>query len=228
MAHHDATLVAGVIAIVTSHGLIISRQIALWKIRRQKILEELHPYMYMTYISSFIFWTFYSESEASIYNGGKQQVTGSKLLRLCFLCLGNKIGMVYEYTLMLLFLYAHTISYLVLHVLRTHYIIGPIIFGPIAVVFGIIMHATPLFFIIHIYKTKRIGCWSFLFCLTSFLNGIVWFIFALLPTIDIYLAIANGIGILLGIVQLGLIWLFREKPQFSAVQVEDGEDVEIV
>ncbi|KAL3834419.1 hypothetical protein ACJIZ3_009155 [Penstemon smallii] len=75
----------------------------------------------------------------------------------------------------------------------------------------------------NVYKTKRVGCFSFLFCVASLLNGIVWFIYAFFPTIDLYLAIANGIGVLLGIVQLGLLYMFREKLKFVDVQLEDVE-----
>ncbi|KAL3834423.1 hypothetical protein ACJIZ3_009159 [Penstemon smallii] len=89
--------------------------------------------------------------------------------------------------------------------------------------FGIIMYGSPLFVIRNVYKTKKVGCFQFLFCLASFLNEIVWFLYAFLPTIDLYLAIANGIGILLGIVQFGLLCMFREKPKFVDVQLEDVE-----
>ncbi|KAL3834392.1 hypothetical protein ACJIZ3_009128 [Penstemon smallii] len=208
MAHYTATLVVGIIASVTSLGLIISRVLVIGSIRKQNTIEKLHPYACLSCFSSYIFWSSYSTAllfSTESHNKG----TPPHELRLQFLLYVNHIGMAFELLYILNFLVV---------------IVGKsVIFGPIAVVFGIIMYCSPLFVIRNVYKTKRVGCFSFLFCLASLLNGIVWFIYAFFPTIDLYLAIANGIGILLGIVQLGLLYMFREKLKFVDAQLEDVE-----
>ncbi|KAL3834394.1 hypothetical protein ACJIZ3_009130 [Penstemon smallii] len=212
MTHYTAALVVGIIASATSLGLIISRVLA---------IEELHPYLYLTCLSGHIFWLTYGEVLLS------NKVTPPPLLRVQFLFYVNQIGMLFEFyyikIIMDIFGGFNCVLCIVIYFKLDDIAGKSDIFGPIAVVFGIIMYCSPLFVIRNVYKTKRVGYLSFLFCLASFLNGIAWFIYAFLPTIDLYLAIANGIGILLGIVQLGLLCMFREKPKFVDVQLEDVE-----
>ncbi|KAL3821543.1 hypothetical protein ACJIZ3_007448 [Penstemon smallii] len=163
-------------------------------------------------------------------------------LRLIFIVVLNYIGLIFGFFYTLIFIAyttkKHTV--IIINVIGVAQIIlffagfimlehlkgKSIIFGPIAVVFGIIMYGSPMSIIRNVYKTENVGYLSFGLCLASILNAVAWFIYAFLPTIDIYLAIANGIGILLGIVQLVLLCIFREKSQVYCI--EKPRDAEIL
>ncbi|KAL3845876.1 hypothetical protein ACJIZ3_003279 [Penstemon smallii] len=81
----------------------------------------------------------------------------------------------------------------------------------IVFVFEIIMYGFHLLVIRDVCQTKSVECLPFWFCLASFLNAVVWFIYAFLPPFDPFLAIVNGIGTLSGLVQLGCLHRFRHK-----------------
>ncbi|KAI3452414.1 hypothetical protein Pfo_009079 [Paulownia fortunei] len=74
--------------------------------------------------------------------------------------------------------------------------------GIICVVFGIIMYGSPLSILRKVIKTESAEFLPFWLCLAGFSNGVVWFIYANLKSFDPYIATGNGVGGLLGFVQL--------------------------
>ncbi|KAJ4973954.1 hypothetical protein NE237_007128 [Protea cynaroides] len=73
--------------------------------------------------------------------------------------------------------------------------------GSIAVVFTALMYSSPLLMMGKVIKTKSVEYMPFLLSLTSFLNGSVWVIYALLR-FDPYILVGNVLGALAGLVQL--------------------------
>ncbi|KAJ4972661.1 hypothetical protein NE237_005835 [Protea cynaroides] len=73
--------------------------------------------------------------------------------------------------------------------------------GSIAVVFNALMYSSPLLIMGKVIKTKSVEYMPFLLSLTSFLNGSVWVIYALLR-FDPYILSGNVLGTLAGLFQL--------------------------
>ncbi|CAI9758607.1 unnamed protein product [Fraxinus pennsylvanica] len=74
--------------------------------------------------------------------------------------------------------------------------------GVVCDIFGIIMYGSPLSIVRKVFKTKSVEFLPFWLCFAGFMNGLFWFTYAFLKTIDPYLAVGNGIGALLGLIQL--------------------------
>ncbi|KAF5758569.1 putative SWEET sugar transporter [Helianthus annuus] len=73
--------------------------------------------------------------------------------------------------------------------------------GLIAIVFNILMYAAPLTVMRMVIKTRSVKYMPFSLSLASFVNSIVWCVYALMP-LDPYILVPNGLGSLSAIVQL--------------------------
>lgn len=86
------------------------------------------------------------------------------------------------------------------------------VLGPLVVVSGIIMYASPLTMIMKSRKENSVEELTVWLCTGFFLNGLAWFIVAfVVQKIDVYLAVTNGIGMLLGILQLRVVCQLRRQ-----------------
>ncbi|EPS65477.1 hypothetical protein M569_09301, partial [Genlisea aurea] len=54
-----------------------------------------------------------------------------------------------------------------------------------------------------VIETKSANYLPFWLCLAGFANGVAWFTYALVYSFDPYIATGNGIGVILGSIQLG-------------------------
>ncbi|KAI3703485.1 hypothetical protein L1987_73594 [Smallanthus sonchifolius] len=84
------------------------------------------------------------------------------------------------------------------------------IVGSISVAANILMYASPLSVMKLVIMTKSVEYMPFLLSLFCFCNGLCWFLYALFP-FDPFIAVPNGIGALLGIVQLVLYATFYKS-----------------
>ncbi|KAK9059354.1 hypothetical protein SSX86_021974 [Deinandra increscens subsp. villosa] len=84
------------------------------------------------------------------------------------------------------------------------------IVGSISGAANILMYASPLSVMKLVITTKSVEYMPFLLSLFCFLNGLCWFVYALFP-FDPFIAIPNGIGALLGILQLILYATFYKS-----------------
>ncbi|CAL1362801.1 unnamed protein product [Linum trigynum] len=89
--------------------------------------------------------------------------------------------------------------------------------GIAATVFSIIMYASPLSIMRLVIKTKSVEFMPFFLSLFVFLCGTSWFVFGLLGG-DPFIAIPNGFGCGLGVMQLILYFIYRNH--------DGGEDNE--
>ncbi|PIA40472.1 hypothetical protein AQUCO_02500283v1 [Aquilegia coerulea] len=81
-------------------------------------------------------------------------------------------------------------------------------------VFSVCLYAMPLDVMRTVIKTKSAEYMPFPLCCAGFANGIVWSIYALMSKpVDIYILIANGIGAILGAVQIMLWLVYRNGPK---------------
>ncbi|KAK8538853.1 hypothetical protein V6N13_009211 [Hibiscus sabdariffa] len=79
-----------------------------------------------------------------------------------------------------------------------------------ATIFSIIMYASPLSIMRLVIKTKSVEFMPFFLSLFVFLCGTSWFVFGLLGR-DAFIAIPNGFGCGLGLMQLILYCIYRKN-----------------
>ncbi|KAM0060572.1 putative SWEET sugar transporter [Helianthus debilis subsp. tardiflorus] len=73
--------------------------------------------------------------------------------------------------------------------------------GMIAIFFNVLMYAAPLTVMRMVIKTRSVKYMPFSLSLASFVNSIVWCVYALMP-LDPYILVPNGLGSLSATVQL--------------------------
>ncbi|XP_062207664.1 bidirectional sugar transporter SWEET1a isoform X2 [Phragmites australis] len=103
--------------------------------------------------------------------------------------------------------------------------------GLAATIFSICMYASPLSIMRLVIKTKSVEFMPFLLSLSVFLCGTSWFIYGLLGR-DPFIAIPNGCGSFLGLMQLILYAIYRNhkgapapagKGDAAVAEVEDAK-----
>ncbi|KAL6193737.1 hypothetical protein ACLB2K_034821 [Fragaria x ananassa] len=96
---------------------------------------------------------------------------------------------------------------------------------------NIIMYASPLAAMKTVVTTKSVEYMPFWLSFFFFLNGGVWLFYAWLEQ-DYFLGVPNGMGFLLGAVQLVLYWIYKkpakkeDKSLSNALLVEEGSEHE--
>ncbi|KAL8257545.1 hypothetical protein R6Q59_029586 [Mikania micrantha] len=80
--------------------------------------------------------------------------------------------------------------------------------GVLCATFTLMMYAAPLAALRTTIKTKSVKYMPILLVFSLFLNGCVWFTFALLVT-DIFIIVPNALGILIGSIQFIVYWKYK-------------------
>ncbi|GJU27999.1 bidirectional sugar transporter SWEET4-like protein [Tanacetum coccineum] len=97
------------------------------------------------------------------------------------------------------------------------------IVGSISVAANILMYASPLSVMKLVITTKSVEYMPFLLSLFCFSNGLSWFLYALFP-FDPFIGVPNGIGALLGVLQLILYATFyKSTKRMLAARKEKAE-----
>ncbi|XP_024398476.1 bidirectional sugar transporter SWEET4 isoform X2 [Physcomitrium patens] len=81
--------------------------------------------------------------------------------------------------------------------------------GTLCAVFGVGMYISPLAVMRLVIWTRSVEYMPFLLSLFNFINGLVWFGYAVIGHLDIFIAIPNCLGALSGVAQLSLYAYFR-------------------
>ncbi|GAU37428.1 hypothetical protein TSUD_395470 [Trifolium subterraneum] len=89
--------------------------------------------------------------------------------------------------------------------------------GFAASIFSVIMYGSPLSIMRLVIKTKSVEFMPFFLSLFVFLCGTSWFIFGLLGR-DPFIAVPNGLGSLLGAIQLILYFIYRDNKDVTKKQ----------
>ncbi|CAM9003868.1 unnamed protein product [Rhodiola kirilowii] len=94
--------------------------------------------------------------------------------------------------------------------LITQFIVPVKLLGWVCAAYSIAVFAAPLgVVIIQVIRTKRVNFMTLVLSLFVIINAVTWFVYGLLHHKNLYIAIPNGLGILLGITQLGLCMAYR-------------------
>ncbi|KAL2523355.1 Bidirectional sugar transporter SWEET7 [Forsythia ovata] len=202
-----ARTIIGIIGNIISFSLFISPTPTFWRIIQKKSTEEFHPYPYLASVMNCVFWIFYGIPV--VHPDSVLVVTINSIglaLELIYLCIffiftnkKNRITILLFLVSEIVFLAViATITLLCFHTHETR----SMFVGIICDIFGIIMYASPLSIVRKVFKTKSVEFLPFWLCLAGFANGVVWFTYAFLKTFDPYIATGNGIGAILGFIQL--------------------------
>ncbi|KAI4307185.1 hypothetical protein L6164_030399 [Bauhinia variegata] len=98
--------------------------------------------------------------------------------------------------------------------------------GFAASIFSIIMYGSPLSIMRLVIKTKSVEFMPFFLSLFVFLCGTSWFIFGLLGR-DPFVAVPNGVGSVLGAMQLILYFIYRDREGESKKPTKEEGSVEM-
>ncbi|XP_058095853.1 bidirectional sugar transporter SWEET4-like isoform X2 [Magnolia sinica] len=92
-----------------------------------------------------------------------------------------------------------------------------LIVGSLCVFFTTLMYAAPLSVMKIVIRTRSVEFLPFYLSVASFANGTCWTAYALIR-FDLFVSIANGVGVLMGLIQLGLHAAFYKstKKQLGA------------
>ncbi|XP_051116746.1 bidirectional sugar transporter SWEET7-like [Andrographis paniculata] len=202
-----ARTVVGIVGNVISGLLFLSPCPTFWRICKKKDSEEFHPYPYLACVMNCLFWIFYGLPIVHPDSTLVITINGAGLfLELCYLTIFFFYTNKKNRGIIVMFLLAEfallgAIAAVTLLCFHTHAKRSMFV-GIICVVFGVIMYGSPLSILRQVVKTKSAEFLPFWLCLAGFANGIVWFTYANLKTFDPYIATANGIGGVLGLIQL--------------------------
>ncbi|XP_039016237.1 bidirectional sugar transporter SWEET5-like [Hibiscus syriacus] len=196
--------IVGIIGNVISFGLFLSPVPTFYQIYKKKAVEEFQPYPYLGTVMNCLIWMFY----------GLPIVKNDNILVLTINSVGLAIELIY---LSVYAVYANdrkkrvrtsvltgilvAVAMLCLHSHRVLFV------GIIADVFNIIMYGLPLAIWKKVFDTKSVEYMPFWLSLAGFSNGICWTIYALIQ-FDIFILVSNGLGSILGAIQLGLYAYF--------------------
>ncbi|KAJ9677711.1 hypothetical protein PVL29_022600 [Vitis rotundifolia] len=98
--------------------------------------------------------------------------------------------------------------------------------GILAVVFNIIMYASPLTVMRRVIRTRSVKYMPFFLSLANLMNGIVWLIYALIK-IDAFIVIPNALGTISGLVQMVLYATFYKSTPREEEEVKKPQEVQL-
>ncbi|KAH9684104.1 Bidirectional sugar transporter SWEET [Citrus sinensis] len=203
----NARTIVGIVGNVVSFGLFLSPVATFWRIIRKKDVEEFHPYAYIAACLNCMFWILYGlpvvHPDSTLVITINAVGLALELIYLSIFCLYDRqkrgrrvvgLGILAEVIFVgviaiITFLAFHT------HTSRSMFV------GILCDIFNIIMYASPLTIWHKVITTKSVEYMPFFLSLANFANGCIWTAYALIK-LDIYILVSNGLGAILGFIQL--------------------------
>ncbi|KAK1432786.1 hypothetical protein QVD17_09686 [Tagetes erecta] len=222
--------IVGIIGNVISFVLFISPAPTIWRIFKNKSVEEFLPDPYIACVLNCLLWIFYGlpfnhpNSTLVVTINGTGLVL--ELIYLTIFLIYGKSSHRKKITLFLLgeIVFVGIVAGIDLGVFHTHKSRSTFV-GAFCVVFGVAMYASPLTIMWKVIKTKSVEFMPFPLSLAAFLNGCCWTTYALLK-FDFAILIANGTGAVLGLIQLILYacyWGTTPKKSKTTAAAADAE-----
>ncbi|XP_073133628.1 bidirectional sugar transporter SWEET5-like [Henckelia pumila] len=209
-----ARTIVGIVGNVISFGLFISPAATFKRIWQKKSTEEFHPYPYLLCVLNCAFWVFYGLPVVHPDSTLVVTINGIGLaLELIYLAIFSAYTSKKNRKIIVGFLLGEAalvgiIATITLLCFHTHTKRSTFV-GAICVVAGILMYGSPLSILKKVIDTKSVEFLPFWLCLAGFVNGLVWFTYANLKSFDLFIAIGNGVGALLGLVQLSVYFYYK-------------------
>ncbi|KAH7528484.1 bidirectional sugar transporter SWEET5 [Ziziphus jujuba] len=234
MVNTDAVrTVVGILGNVISFGLFLSPSPTISTIIKHKSVQDFKPDPYVATVLNCAMWVLY----------GLPMVHPDSILVITI----NGIGFVIEFIYVSIFFiyssWANRRKILIILAIEAVFVTiiavvtlnafhntddRSMFVGILAIIFNVIMYASPLTVMRMVIKTKSVKYMPFFLSLANFCNGVVWVVYALLK-FDQYILIPNALGTGSGLIQLILYatyykttqWDEDEKPR-SEVQLSNA------
>nr|AYV91989.1 SWEET5 [Saccharum spontaneum] len=202
----DVRNVVGIIGNFISFGLFLSPLPTFLTIIRKRDVEEFVPDPYLATFLNCALWVFYglpvvhpNSILVATINGTGLAIEAAYLsIFFAFAPRPKRAKMLGVLAVELAFIVA-VVAGVVLGA-HTHEK-RSLVVGCLCVFFGTLMYASPLTVMKKVIVTQSVEYMPFTLSFVSFLNGICWTTYALIR-FDIFITIPNGMGTLLGLVQL--------------------------
>lgn len=196
----------GVIGNVTSFLLFASPMPTIWRMLKNKDVEEFKFHPYVAGIMNCVMWVFYSMPLVHPHSVLVTTINSvGFVMYVAYLTIywaysnNNKRKSIALYLLGELVAFA-ALACVTLLVFHTHTRRSTVV-GIFCDVFGIILYGSPLTVMWKVIKTKSVEFMPLSLSVTGLANGIIWSAYAFIR-FDPYILIGNGIGALLGLSQL--------------------------
>ncbi|XP_060195473.1 bidirectional sugar transporter SWEET6a-like [Lycium barbarum] len=207
----------GIAGNILSFVLFASPMPTFKRIIMNKSVEEFHPYPYLASVMNCMTWIYYGMPFVHPHSVLVVTINSVGLfLQLCYLSIfffytGKKyrvhiVGILLAEIVGVAAIVAGTMIGLHTYASRT------MVVGILATIFGICMYGAPLSVMYKVIKTKSAESLPSALSIACFLNGVCWAIYALLK-FDPYILTGNGVGALLAVIQLALLFIYHSPPK---------------
>ncbi|XP_021842872.2 bidirectional sugar transporter SWEET5 isoform X1 [Spinacia oleracea] len=221
-------IVLGVIGNVTSFFVFASLLPTIWRIWKNKSVDEFKYHPLAVGIIHSIMWVFYSMPFVHPHSIPVTTVNSVGLVmyiifNIIYYVNTNKTtrrSMVLHYIAEFVFLAGLVWSTLVTfdsHATRSGYV------GFFCVFFGIILYGLDLGITVKAIRAKNVKSRLLLYSLVCFLNGLVWSVYALVKY-DPYILIENSLGALIGCIQFLLYIGYYCVERFRTIKLSPVDD----
>ncbi|KAG0575878.1 hypothetical protein M758_5G036700 [Ceratodon purpureus] len=223
MGHVDLKVVLGILGNITAICLFVSPIPTFIKIFKKKSVGDYSGIPYVATLLNCLLWTTYGlpwvKMQALVVSVNAAGTVLALIYIALYLTYAQKSIRMKVMTLSL----AVVVGFIGVLVLVLEVVPDKekrkLIIGTLAVVFSILMYASPLTIMRTVIKTRSVKYMPFLLSLFNFLNGVVWTGYAFIGGIDIFIVIPNGLGALSGVLQLALYAFYRNStPRDQAIQ----------
>ncbi|PKA49290.1 Bidirectional sugar transporter SWEET5 [Apostasia shenzhenica] len=227
----QARNIVGIIGNATTLFLFLSPMPTFLKIWRKKAVEQFSPAPYLAAVLNCSFWVLYGlpfihpNTFLVVTINGTGLVLEGIYLTLFFLFSPEELKLKVLKLLTFELVFIAAVSAMVLTLVHTHDVRSFIV-GIFCVIFSCCLYASPLSIIKLVIQTKSVKYMPFWLSLMSFVNGLCWTLYALIK-FDVFIMVPNGMGALLGFIQLLLYACYcrrttDEEPEESQ-QLMEGE-----
>ncbi|XP_057871444.1 bidirectional sugar transporter SWEET5 [Cryptomeria japonica] len=217
-------LVVGIMGNITSLALFLSPMTTFWRIYKLKSTQEYSGLLYVCTLFNCCLWLLYGAPFVKPHSTLLLTINGAGFAfeifyLLSFLTFAPKQEKIRTVRLAIAMMFAFVIVVVVtIYVLHT-YNVRQLLVGTLGVILSIVMYASPLSVVGGVIKTKSVKYMPFLVSLFSTLNALVWSVYSVIAK-DIFIAVPNGIGFLLGIAQLVVYFIYRSPEPVLPVSTE--------
>ncbi|XP_074272229.1 bidirectional sugar transporter SWEET5-like [Silene latifolia] len=225
--------IIGIIGNVISFGLFLSPVPTMWKIYKNKSVQQFSVVPYIATILNCVMWVIYGLPTVNPDHILVVTINGIGLgleaiyVAIFFFystgwCLTRKkitFGLIGEAIFTLI---VTMITFYVLHTTKKR----TVLMGALCVAFNIIMYISPLTVMKQVITTKSVKYMPFWLSLTNFLNGLCWTAYAWIH-FDVWMVVPNGLGAISGMVQLGLYAYYYRTTDWSDGPSDGPKEIEL-
>ncbi|CAK9257244.1 unnamed protein product [Sphagnum jensenii] len=220
-------LILGIIGNIISMCLFASPMPTFWDIIQKRDVQRYSAIPYVCTLLNCMLWVVYGLPDVSLQVLVVTINLSGCLIELIYISIYLVYAPKKTQTKALKLLGAMMVSFILVVVIVLEVVHDKhqrkLIIGVFCAMFSVGMYASPLTVMGMVIRTHSVEFMPFLLSLFNFMNGFVWFGYAFVGHIDIFIMIPNGLGALSGMAQLLLFFIYRNAPPVVAQQLELNE-----